>query len=437
MFDVSCGNHWTEGLNKRYTPVDVQQMSAALFAQELDKRDVILGPTKVGVGRGLVTTRSFRENEKIMDLTALWFDSVSALNEFLSQSGGGAFSDRVVVISNVLRSGAPQDLYAVLVGLGQYVNHYSGLRKSANAMIQLKPSLGFNRGSLHLVASNRNNSGIGGGGEICINYGVQFDLQTPCDTPSKRIRGALDNIFDQQSGQHPKLPDPPTPAPPPSDPSRDPPAPGPVPKPPTPPAPQPTPKPEEGNGSAPPGTTPPEVSLGALTTPSADIVVGGGQIILKSKSIANKKVPPGTLLWQTTAGQITSKVPDGMGGHVVYDLQPKSQVWSIAEQKLMKLDLLAKHHYPKLQSVWGFGSLAHPGTISKQLTADKKRAFVVDVAVADIFGAAFAAVGGEKKSVAWAFMLKHDAGKEALVPHGIALVTTVQLNLKPGDNVLP
>ena len=85
-----------------------------------------MSPCVADRGRGLVAESFFREADTIMDLPALFFDNIMHLRVFMQIHE--VFHDRVVFIEDVRGTdGVGLSVWAVLVGLGQYVQHYSGI----------------------------------------------------------------------------------------------------------------------------------------------------------------------------------------------------------------------------------------------------------------------------------------------------------------------
>ena len=178
-----------------------------MVRSELTQRDQLVRTSAVRpeFGRGLVAARAFREQEKILDMSALYFDDYEKLRAFhLSHE---AFADRTVEIQNVRTEGGEvKTVYAVLVGPGQYVQHYNGIRKAPNAELVFRHEHGFNNAkadapaSLTLSAHGRNGAGIASGSEIVIDYSSHFEFMTADDLgpDGKRFKGSLGAIFARQ-----------------------------------------------------------------------------------------------------------------------------------------------------------------------------------------------------------------------------------------------
>ena len=90
--------------------------------------------------------------------------------------------------------GATSDIFFVLIGAGQFINDYTGIKGRPNAKLYFDPSKGFNSGALQLHEHTRNSSGIGSCQEILLAYGTGYDLSIePKVTPAfaARVKGPL------------------------------------------------------------------------------------------------------------------------------------------------------------------------------------------------------------------------------------------------------
>jgi len=156
-----------------------------------------ISAAEVGKPRGLIARRQFREGDVICNLAALFFDDREKLRAFLQAHE--TFWDRIVRIRNVLNTErVAVTVYAVLIGLGQHLQHYAAYRKSPNARIAFTSSEGFNRGALTLITDTRNAAGIRCDRAIVTNYGLDFaPTEHPLSSPAKKFKGALDLFFAQ------------------------------------------------------------------------------------------------------------------------------------------------------------------------------------------------------------------------------------------------
>lgn len=164
------------------------------------------------LGRGLVARVPLRERDPILDVTCLWYDDKAALEAFFATPGGAGFKDRTVKVL-LQREGSPVQVYGVMVGAGQFLQHYAGIRKSPNARLVFRPGKGFSRGCLEAVVATRNGAGIASGQEVCLNYGLSFQLSRDFtairdleESPWKTVRGALDRMFQAQRTAVPGTP---------------------------------------------------------------------------------------------------------------------------------------------------------------------------------------------------------------------------------------
>ena len=202
FFDLDCGGHWNAGLNKHFRTEDLQKLIPQLHAAELRQGLVSLTPVHEKRGRGLITCRAVREGQKICDVEVLWFSPEKELLEFLKRDCNAEFADSVIGPIRLRKEEKYVDAFAVMIGLGRFVQHYQGNKKQPNAVFKLDSSKGFGPGSVSLVVSNRNSSGISEGGEVVTNYGVGFNLEqaqkaSEVQEPlSKRVKGPLDAFFE-------------------------------------------------------------------------------------------------------------------------------------------------------------------------------------------------------------------------------------------------
>ena len=109
-----------------------------IWRSALHELQVSIMSARPGIGRGLMTTVGHREGEKILDLPCLWYDNVDDLNAFLRSPGNSHFSNKTIVIPGVKKQEQPVDLYAVLLGAGQYINHYMNIKRGPNSKLVFK-----------------------------------------------------------------------------------------------------------------------------------------------------------------------------------------------------------------------------------------------------------------------------------------------------------
>ena len=170
--------------------------AARLVAEQLESFGLAISAADAAVGRGLEAARLFREGDAV-PASALFFDEEELLQAWLRAPGNGRYRDRVVSIPGVLKQGEERTVFAILVGAAQYVNAFTGLRKSPNAKLVFTPRKGFNEGALELRISTRNQAGVAKGSPLLIDYGPAW---APPRAGAARVafKGALDAIFDQQ-----------------------------------------------------------------------------------------------------------------------------------------------------------------------------------------------------------------------------------------------
>ena len=190
-FDVSKGDHWADGINRDFEPDTFLKLMNPLLHSELDSTNLALELVRQGLGRGLRSNKWIGEGETICNATCLWFDSLGLLQKFLEKHPDER--DRAGILQGVTRNSIEVDIYFVLVGCAQFINHFAGHRKTPNAMLKFNELMGFNRGSLTVVVNTRNKQGLPSG-EIFLNYGLRFDLTVAYPKSShfqERLKGPL------------------------------------------------------------------------------------------------------------------------------------------------------------------------------------------------------------------------------------------------------
>ena len=148
-----------------------------------------------------MTTKGLPPGGIACPVSSLFFDNWDALMSFLSLPGNAQFGSRVVQIQNVHRNESPGSVWAVMVGVARYVEHFAGHRASPNCILQFDQAKGFNAGSLNLVASRRNGVGISPNSQLLLNFGADFDIDAAKALASRddaSFRGALDLLFASQ-----------------------------------------------------------------------------------------------------------------------------------------------------------------------------------------------------------------------------------------------
>ena len=482
MFDVVLpeNGRWYQGLDLQFLAADMELLVPALVGQELDSGEVgmyfIFGDypfifqvcmsisnnvqkvqltcVREGVGRGLRTTKSIKEGGKIMDVACLWFSGRDSLQAFMQKPGNQCWGGCVVSVEGVLREGLPKTLYFVMVGLGQYLNHYVGIKKKSNARLEVDPTKGFGHGSVELYAHTRNNVGIQSGMEILINYGSSFDLtlETPGqnDTPVKRIRGALDEFVtrkvkeqanleaggeDSEKEEQKKKEE--------EEKKK-----------------EEEKKEEEGKekkeeekkkkeeekkkqeadaaagGAA--GVSGPVTGggqvLAIISDPPGKLLLQDHKLIFELQNATNKKLYPNVSLHTWTAGVCGKK--EGDNGCLDYDMKPGTYIYNRAQRRRETVSKMVTD--TKAVSVWGYKTFKEAGKSGKVMAPGmSQRTFIPKdrATMKEINGVVDAAKACVSVEVVYVFKPPEDSKKE-LAPAGLALVTKAQTILKPGKNVL-
>lgn len=194
---------WRSGFNK--SPRNMEDKLLNLLQKELFDHSMYL--EKKDNVMALFTHSARREGEVLCPLRSLLFDAATALEGFLSEGGNKVFSDRLVRVDGCILapSGGVSPVYVALVGVGRFLSHFAGVRKSGpNAKIEVNCGAGAGDGFLSLVVSTRNGVGIAARSQIVINFGNEFDLQFKPDLEepdAKRFRGVLEKYFNKSAGQ--------------------------------------------------------------------------------------------------------------------------------------------------------------------------------------------------------------------------------------------
>ena len=174
--------------------------------QEGDAHCLRATPVEDGRGRGLEVLARRLEGEVVCPAPALFYDDFSILREFLRQNP--RFADRVVKIEGVKKNGQILPIFAILVGVAQYAQHFQGIRGRPNAALQFSPVLGFNSTALEIVASTRTGVGIAAGAPVLLDYGCSFDVgaaRKETEGSSDIFSGALDALFESQRDRLPDV----------------------------------------------------------------------------------------------------------------------------------------------------------------------------------------------------------------------------------------
>ena len=427
IFDAPAavdGKAWYEGLNLYYTSDDLEGLVVSLCNKEMTAGRVALTPAREGFGRGLEMRVSVKEAEKIIDVPALWYDSLDSLRKFLAMKGNEYWATRVVKIEGVAKGDGETDMYAVMVGCAQYTNHYHCIKKFANARLKFYPEKGFTAGALVLEASSRNSTGLAAGSEVLINYGVSVstDEDTSFGPDAKRFKGALDTLFARQldgekNEAENKAKD-----------EAEAKAKAEAEK-----------KAQEeaerkakedaaklaGAGA---GTT--DVLVCELKDLPGKLVLRAGKFVIICEATGNKKIAPKKLLKEIQSGKF-GKTGDGQAGDWTYEMSSSSTVYSKTKGEAIALGKLIKDQHPTTKEVWSYQPFAKPGALPKSMAKKKDMAFfATDRATAP----AIIAAGKNCKSMAIVAVVRFAEASSVIEPSGLALISMSQIVVKPGEN---
>ena len=193
MLDKHLGTPLCNELGQKSVGVDVRGRTNRSPGQ------VLLSNQRAKIGRGLVAAQAFRDGQVILDLSSLWFDRKDALMAFFRSNEH--FHDRTVAIPDIRASDGARMVWASMVGVGQFVQDFRGIKARPSAKIVFRPGSGFNVGALQLVTETKNKAGISKGMEILLHYGACFryaDAEV-LPSPAKKFKGALDALFSAQA----------------------------------------------------------------------------------------------------------------------------------------------------------------------------------------------------------------------------------------------
>ena len=108
--------------------------------------------------------KSLKDGDLVCECTGMRFSSVPRLMEFLGVKGHAKFADRIVKVSNVQSDRGDEDIdkdiYVVLLGSAGYCQHYSGIRRHANAILMADCSAGPTSAFLKIVVRTPNGVGF-------------------------------------------------------------------------------------------------------------------------------------------------------------------------------------------------------------------------------------------------------------------------------------
>ena len=137
---------------------------------------------------------------------------------FLKAPGNSCFTDRIVQINGVKHKQQERTIWAALVGVAQFAQHFDGYRPRANCILEFDPSRGFNNDGakgaagvsaavLRLKLAPRNGAGVSAGSPLLLNYGVSFDFSASRaggNSDKSTFKGALEALFESQRARLPE-----------------------------------------------------------------------------------------------------------------------------------------------------------------------------------------------------------------------------------------
>ena len=101
-------------------------------------------------------------------------------------------------IHGVHRAEQPVEIWAVLVGVAQYIQDFHDIRPRANAVLEFDPTRWFNFDSLKVVVCTRTGVCISAGSPILLHYVTNFNFESCAKNGSDLFLGALDMIVETQ-----------------------------------------------------------------------------------------------------------------------------------------------------------------------------------------------------------------------------------------------
>ena len=143
-YDVTQGTGWHDGLNRSIPAELLAASSAKLIRQEAAANNLRVTGVQPEKGRSLETMVSKRDGDIVCAASALYWDSWDGLLSFLRTPGNSCFADRIVQIDGVKHMQQDTTIWAVLVGVAQFAQHFDGYRPWANCILEFDPSRGFN-----------------------------------------------------------------------------------------------------------------------------------------------------------------------------------------------------------------------------------------------------------------------------------------------------
>ena len=191
---------WRAGMDSIPDPQVLEKGILDLVAKELTDNHLTVTMRK---GQHvLVTTRALKEGATICSVSALLFSKESLVRDFLNVGFHAALTESPLLTVHGLDTVAGQgsmSVHAVLVGAARLVTDFRGFRKWANCSFHVSPDAGANDDFISLVVQTHNGCGVAAGSELMADLGEGFVPGAAGDRPpSKKFKGALDALFDEQ-----------------------------------------------------------------------------------------------------------------------------------------------------------------------------------------------------------------------------------------------
>ena len=165
---------WRAGMNKM--PTLIEEKVVEQVQREIESFGMTI--SKIDNVEHLVTKKSLKENQEVMSLNGLTFDSTDKLRRFI-ETAGKEFLVPILRLDNIhLDDQLPPkvgSLYHVVTGAGKYIRHYASCRKSSNVVLAIDTSKGLNDGLVTVRVRTRNKVGIAQGTPLLLNFGQDYD----------------------------------------------------------------------------------------------------------------------------------------------------------------------------------------------------------------------------------------------------------------------
>jgi hypothetical protein len=416
--------------------VDENRVEDRLLARVIGLCVLPVGSDKV---LGTVTGRP--DEQEVGYMSCLFFSSCSAVLEFLNVSGNAALLDGPIFrIEGLLTedSGDSRDVFAIPTGIGRLLVDYrkSGVRGVANVAIVVSPEAGLNDGLLSLRVRTHNQCGVSARGILTCDFGEGWSKESAAAhvaaSPSKKLKGALDACFMEQTKASLASEAPPEPvtAGEPQAKKQKIVAVGAVAN-----LPPPAPVLTTAPAAAAASTAVPVAPVAALstgldvgTTDDWAVTIANSKLRVQNMKGSSRKLPPKTVLQIWRLGRLVEGTPAvkqfvlaKASELIVTGDAEKAQLTTVAAY-------VAAHSITQIYQHGKFPVGSSPNTF----VCKKQVGYVPAPSEASIVPAVLAAVVGASNSkVAWVMARVDDK----LAPVGIALVTTKQL-VVPGNGVM-